>query len=132
MKAGGSKIAVWEPIAAELNRRLPEVNKIIIAKKPEDNGKLKKRVTAEDCKSKFDAMQEEYRKACACDSSTHAYLECMNVYSYELVACSCIQHDTESICRRRRMHSTCTSFCMQNYLLFNQAAEGSKWKGHWR
>jgi hypothetical protein len=72
MKAGGSKVAIWEPIAAELNRRLPEVNKVIIAKKPEDHGKLKERVTADDCKTKFDAMQKEYRKACACDSSTHA------------------------------------------------------------
>jgi hypothetical protein len=65
MKLGGSKIAIWEPIAAALNKRLPEVNRILLERKPEDRGKLKENVTAE-CKTKFDAMQKEYRKACSC------------------------------------------------------------------
>jgi hypothetical protein len=74
MKSGGAKAAIWAPIAAELNKRLPEVNKLIVSKKPEDEGKLKQSVSADECKTKYDAMQKEYRRTCTCAlSSLHQY-----------------------------------------------------------
>jgi hypothetical protein len=90
MKAGGSKLAVWEPITAELNKRLLNVNNIIIAKKPEDRGKLTESVSADECKTKFDTMQKEYRRVCACDSLTHSCFKQLRDRSNKLAEHLCI------------------------------------------
>lgn len=125
MKAGGAKIAIWEPIAAEMNKRLPQVNKAILEKKPEDSGKLKEAVTADECKHKFDAMQKEYRKVCRCELTSQLFVSVYVVVSLVLVrlrdsVCSC-RMDIETQCAR---HS------MQLHFILNTPIERRKRQGY--
>lgn len=67
MKAGGSDVAVWEPMVAEYNRRLPEVNKEILKKNPADSGKLITSVHVKMLQDKWRKLKKEYHEAQTCD-----------------------------------------------------------------
>ena len=61
MRLGGHIVCVWDPMADEMNKRLPKVNEEILQKDPLAKGKLHETVTAAMCKTKHQSMARKYR-----------------------------------------------------------------------